>query len=95
MLQTETKGASAPTKASQSDPTTERPLRTLAPRLDLFDREGAYVMYVDLPGVTAEEVELSWTDGELELGLGCRHQTLEIGAPFERTHGDLDRKSGG
>lgn len=41
--------------------------RTVAPRVDIFETDRELIMYADLPGVSPENVDLRYNDGELVL----------------------------
>lgn len=53
----------APTPASRES--RERPTRTIAPRVDIYETDKAFVLLADMPGVTAEGLEVVAERNEL------------------------------
>lgn len=48
-------------------------LMAVAPRVDIFERDGAYVIEADVPGMTREDLHISVEEGVLTIR-GERHQ---------------------
>ncbi len=48
-----------------------------APRTDLSETEDAYLINLDLPGLTKEEVEISFHDGTLSISGERQHEETE------------------
>ncbi len=48
-----------------------------APRTDLSETEDAYLINLDLPGLTKEDVEISFHDGTLSINGERRHEETE------------------
>jgi HSP20 family protein len=64
------------------------------PKIDISERAGAYVVLVEIPGVTAGEVEITMEDGRLTIQ-GERHAAREAAGGkihrSERGHGVFRR----
>ena len=64
------------------------------PRIDISERANAYVVMVEIPGVTADEVEITMEDGRLTIQ-GERHAAREAAGDkihrSERGHGVFRR----
>lgn len=50
--------------------------RAWAPRIDAFDRDGALVIRVEVPGVNAEDIDITVENGKLEIS-GSRSLATE------------------
>lgn len=48
---------------SEAEPTG----RTLAARVDVFEKDDEYLVYADMPGVTPQDVDIRFENGELSL----------------------------
>lgn len=57
--------------------------RRLVPRLDLVESERDYLIQVDLPGLTKEEIDITYQDGELTIS-GERKEAQREGQRFHR-----------
>lgn len=57
--------------------------RRLVPRLDLVEGDEDYLLYVDLPGLTKEEIDITYQDGELSIS-GERKEEAREGQRFHR-----------
>jgi HSP20 family protein len=66
----------------------------LAPRANVAETDEAYEISVDLPGLTAEEVELELEDGKLTIAGTRKNEAEGEGKTFhriERRHGPFRR----
>ena len=64
------------------------------PRTDLSETEDAYLINLDLPGLTKEDVEISFHDGTLSISGERRHEETEEDRTFvrvERSYGQFYR----
>jgi HSP20 family molecular chaperone IbpA len=48
----------APTQAPERRETPERAVRTMAPRVDIYETEKSYVLLADMPGVTPDGLDV-------------------------------------
>ncbi len=65
-----------------------------APRTDLSETEDAYLIYLDLPGLTKEDVEISFHDGTLSISGERQQEETEEDRTFvrrERSYGRFYR----
>lgn len=62
----------------------------LSPRANVAETEEAFEISVDLPGLTAEEVELEFEDGKLTIAGTRKNEAEEEGKTFHR----VERRSG-
>ena len=65
-----------------------------APRTDLSETEDAYLINLDLPGLTKEDVEISFHDGTLIISGERQHEETEEDRTFvrvERSYGRFYR----
>ena len=80
---------------AQSDDNQKLERSDWTPAVDIRDREDAYEMHVDLPGVNPKDVEITAEDGYLELR-GERNsemkQSQEGFTRVERSHGTFSRR---
>jgi HSP20 family molecular chaperone IbpA len=79
-------------RAEQGWPESTRGGVHFTPRVDIYELENELVLYADLPGVRAEDVELRYERGELTLhGKVRRRQRPEQFNQWEYEEGDFFR----
>lgn len=77
---------------------TDRSLQSFlrAPRLDLSEQEGTYVVRVDLPGVRKDDLDISADDHNILTVAGSREESSEVAKESffrkERTFGRFQRR---
>jgi HSP20 family protein len=73
---------------------TPTPAETFTPRVSLFESKDAYWVRMELPGITAEQLELTFERDELTVKGKKIQETLEEGMKWlrnERTYGAFER----
>lgn len=64
--------------------------RDFVPALDLAEKEGHYILSVDLPGVKKEDIHVEVNDNILRIS-GERKTEITEGSHFERSYGKFER----
>lgn len=59
---------SQPTSAPSAHPPSQARVRTLAPRVDVFENSEELLLVADVPGATPQSVHIRLEDGALSLG---------------------------
>ena len=74
--------------------TAPTPAETFAPRVSLFESNEAYWVRLEVPGISPEQIELTFERDELIVKGAKRQETLEEGMKWlrnERTFGQFER----
>lgn len=66
-----------------------------SPAVDIKEEQGRYLIHADIPGVKAEEIEVSMEQGVLTIRGERKHESTESGKGYkrlERSHGVFIRR---